>query len=310
MRIALLHRPGATSGGDWVAMVNMAGALYGMGIDIDLCPANAVPDLSAYDFAWLWAACSPDWGLPAAREARRQGARLIITPFWWSRAERQAFYGFPGQDIAPGYTESVAETLTLADVLFTVTESEAAQCLMLDPTAKCHIVPMGTMLPDEVVAGEPQDYVLCIGRIEPHKNQHSLARACERLGYRLILAGSIAHPIYSGMIPGAYYRHGISDAEKWELLSHACVHALPSFFENPGLVHGEALAMGIPAVMGNRGCEPEFYKHYGLYCDPTSIDSIANAVEMAWNCGRRKLAKLPTWIDAANAAREWLRAHA
>jgi len=306
MRVCILHRPNATSGGDWVAQKGYVLGLQSKGIDVETRPANKIGDLKDFDFAHLWAACSPDWGLPAAREAKRQNAKLIITPFWWSRAERQTHYGKAGMDLAPGYTPAVAETLKLADVLFTVTVSEAHQCLQLAGTTNWRIVPMGIEVLGEALP--PDDYVLCIGRIEPHKNQHALAEACNKLGHRLVLFGQTTSEGYTNLVKdrGGWVVSFASgdDYHKKVWLQKARVHALPSFFENPGLSHGEALAIGIPAVMGGHGCELEFYGASGLYCDPTSVSSIAASIETAWSIQRRPPVILPTWSDAADKAIE------
>lgn len=308
MKIILLHRPNATSGGDFVALNGYANALSKAAVTVELRPADNPGDLSTADFVHLWAACSPDWGLPAALEAKRQGARLIITPFWWSRAERQAFYGRAGQDLVPGYTEGVAQTLQLADVLFPVTMSEAQQCWLLAPRAKVHVVPMGVDIPP-TAPQPPGDYVLCIGRIEPHKNQLLLARACLMLGVGLVLIGARGDTRYANYLTeyeNVSWRGDVTDEAKYGLLACARVHALPSFFENPGLVHGEAALLGVPAVMGNRGCEPEFYGAGGIYCDPTSVDDIASAIVEAWGRPRGQWAYVPTWEEAARKALQWL----
>jgi hypothetical protein len=114
MRLAILHRPGGAAGGDLIAANAYARELKSLGAEVELIPANNLQDFSRFDFVQLYAACSPDWGLEAAREVTLQGIPLIVSPFWWSRSERQAFYGQPG-DLYDGYTEAVAETLRMAN---------------------------------------------------------------------------------------------------------------------------------------------------------------------------------------------------
>lgn len=309
MTIIFLHRPNATAGGDFVALNGYTNALKEAGVTVELRSADNPGDLTTADYVHLWAACSPDWGLRAAHETKRQGARLIITPFWWSRAERQAFYGKPGQDLVPGYTEAVAHTLRLADVLFPVTMSEAQQCWLLAPRARVHIVPMGVDRP-QIEQQPAEDYVLCIGRIEPHKNQFSLTKACEMLGVQLSFVGAKGDKRYADYIINEYahvsWFGNVTDGVKYDLLSRARVHALPSFFENPGLVHGEAALLGVPSVMGNRGAEAEHWGAGGIYCDPTSVDDIAAAINEAWRRPRGQWAHVPTWEESAWYALQWL----
>ena len=311
MRVCILHRPGATSGGDWVALNGYADGLRRKGVEVELRNASSLGMLDTYDYVHLWAACSPDWGLLAAHEAKKQGATLIITPFWWSRAERQAHFGRAGLDLAEGYTPAVAETLRLADMLFPVTMSEAVECWKLAPQAPVWVVPMGIDRPSVKAVDVPEDYVLCVGRIEPHKNQYMLAQACHRLGYRLVLVGQTTSEAYTQQVVQASGNRVelIRDADKntrERLLSYARVHALPSFFENPGLAHGEALSIGVPAVMGYKGCEPETYRQAGFYCDPYSLESICEALARAWQMERMPPVFVPTWYEAAGRALEWM----
>ena len=303
MRILILHRPDARGGGDLVALNGYANALRRMGVEIELRWADQVGEIYPFDFVHLWAACSPDWGLPAANEVKRNGGVLIVTPFWRSRAERQAYYGQAGQDLAPGYTDAVAATLALADYLFVVTMSEAVECWKLAPRAHAWVIGMGCDKP-AVQAQPAEDYVVCVGRVEPHKNQLSLACTCKALGVRLELVGAIANFEYARMCKeaGAHLCGELAEQERLDLLSHARVHALPSFFENPGLAHAEAALMGIPGVMGNRGCEPEFFGPSGVYCDPTNPDDIASAIAEAWHRPRKQWAHVPSYDDMAKIA--------
>ena len=309
MRLCILHRPNAISGGDFVALKGYAGALHDKGVEVLLRSANQVGSLDSFDYVHLWAACSPDWGLPAAREVASQNKRLLVTPFWWSRTERQTFFGREGRDLTEGYTPAVAETLRLANVLFPVTMSEAVECWKLAPNKDVWIVPMGIDRPS-VEAQEPEDYVLSIGRIEPHKNQYMLAEACKRLGYKLVMVGKTTSEGYTQQVVEASGNQvtiirDASNEERDRLLAYARVHALPSFFENPGLVHGEALSIGVPTVAGSHGCEPEFYRESPFYCDTTSLDSITHALEDAWSYKRcMPDLELPTWEIAALRALE------
>jgi glycosyltransferase involved in cell wall biosynthesis len=290
-----------------VALHGYSKALSALGVNVELRPANETTDLWRADFVHLWAACSPDWGLPAAQAAKEQGCTLIITPFWWNREERLRFYG-DGDDVVPGYTPAVGETLRLADVLFVITMSEAVECWKLAPGVPAHVIGMGFDRPP-IEAQEPEDFVLCMGRVEKQKNQHSLAAVCKHLGLPLVLLGGARGP-YADMIrehyPEVTFVDHLEGVEKWKLLARARIHACPSFFENPGIVHGEAALLGIPAVMGGHGCEPEFYGQGGIYCDPTDGNDIARAVIEAWNRPRQKWANVPTWEQVASRGLAWL----
>ena len=130
-----------------------------------------------------------------------------------------------------------------------------------------------------------KDFVLCVGRVEPSKNQLALIRALRNEPLPLVLIGSSA---------GAYAdfcreeaRHSIADvlildhmdhAELLEAYVAAKVHALPSWRETPGLAALEAAAAGCNIVVTQNGTASEYFGDLAWYCDPTDIGSIRNAV--------------------------------
>jgi glycosyltransferase involved in cell wall biosynthesis len=157
---------------------------------------------------------------------------------------------------------------------------------------------------------EPEDYVLCLARLEQHKNQVNLAMACRHLGYRLILFGAEADKSIrqQAVALGAEYAGAGDHHTAMELLSQARVHALPSFSETPGMCNMEAALMGVPAVMGNIGAEAEFFGYGGIYADPTDWRHIAAGVEIAWQRGRGEWAYVLPWEQVAMRALEYLEA--
>jgi glycosyltransferase involved in cell wall biosynthesis len=131
----------------------------------------------------------------------------------------------------------------------------------------------------------PQDCVLCAARIEPRKNQLSLLKALRGTGLKLVLIGD--------SMPNrqAYYRQvkqcessdlkildGVPQNELIYLYAFAKVHALPSWFESPGLSSLEAAAMGCNIVASNQAIIKEYFKQYISYCEPGSVASIKDAV--------------------------------
>lgn len=309
MKILILHRPTDIPGGDLLTVAEYAKALRKLDVEVDTRSADELGgDWSEYDFIHLWAACSPDWGLPVAMEAEKQEKPLIITPSWWGREIRQWFYGHAGEDLAENYTPAVAETLKRANVFFCCTMSEAVECWKLAPGVSALARMMGHP-PLNVEVQEPEDYVLCLGRIEAHKNQQTLAQACKMIGVKLICAGHINHPQIADLAvqQGAEIREHLEFDEAMKLLSKARVHALPSFSETPGLANMEAAMLGVPGVMGTVGAEPEFFGDGGIYANPWDANSIAVAITQAWEKPRRPWATIPEWRTVAVKAREWMR---
>jgi glycosyltransferase involved in cell wall biosynthesis len=299
-------------GGDVVAAQDYAEAMRVHGPEVEVRPADALGDVSDFDWVHMWSANAPHWGLSAARAVKRQGVRLAITPNWWSRKARLDYYGYHEQDVAPGYTNSVAQTLQLADVLMVCTMSEALECWKLAPYKAVFHFKHGCALPNGIEQQEPADYqyVICLARIEPHKNQVNLAMACRMLGHPLKLVGSKADASFVRQAEalGAQIVDRMTRQQAIEALAQARVHALPSFSETPGMSNMEAALLHVPAVMGNIGAEPEFFGYGGIYADPTDWRHIAAGIELAWNRGRMEWAYVPSWELVTMSVLEYLEA--
>jgi glycosyltransferase involved in cell wall biosynthesis len=141
-----------------------------------------------------------------------------------------------------------------------------------------------------------QGTVLSIGNIDSRKNLHRLSQACGLLNMKLIIAGAIRDKIYFDKLISENYceiiyighiDHG-SERHK-ELLSQAQVFALPSEVETPGIAAIEAGSAGVPVVITSIGPTYEYFGSAAFYCDPLSVESIANAIKEAKN----KYATLP-----------------
>lgn len=144
-------------------------------------------------------------------------------------------------------------------------------------------------LPGEVVAREG---VLCVGRIEPRKNQLGLIRALRGSGIPLTLVGR------AGRFSSRYYRQCRREAgrevtfldqrsprELRELYRHACVHACVSWYETPGLASLEAAACACPIVVTEGGCTREYFGDHARYCRPDDPATILGAVEASFEHG-------------------------
>lgn len=307
MRVLVLHRPSGLIGGDTGAAQGYARGLRACGIEAEARPANNLSGLADYDLVHMFAAVSPDWGLPAAVAVKQAGKPLIISPIWWTRRPRLDFYGL-GADVYPGYTQHVAQVMNLADLLAVYTMSEALQVWQLLPRKWVHVMGCG----HDGVQGyvqEAEDYVVTIGRIEKHKNQMGLALACRELGYPLHCIGPVADEPYAAKVRalGATVHGEMDHNETMAWLARARVYALPSFSENVSVSSCEAAALWVPAVLGNIGCEPEFFGPGATYCNPADWRDIAQGVAQAWQQPRRQWAIVPTWAQIAEPMVEFMR---
>ncbi len=153
--------------------------------------------------------------------------------------------------------------------------------------------------------------VICAARIEGIKNQLNLIKALNNTGYQLILIGAAA-PNQS-----AYYKKcrdtaaanisfvdHLSQQELLRYYQNAKVHVLPSWFETTGLSSLEAAVAGCNVVISDRGDAKEYFDGYATYCDPSSPESILDAIQKAAASTandelRKKIIDSYTWEIAA-----------
>jgi len=141
--------------------------------------------------------------------------------------------------------------------------------------------------------------VICVARIEQRKNQLNLIKSLAKENVKLVLIGDNYNKRYlneckeaSGKnvkFIGRQSRDMVSSAMKL-----AKVHAMPSFYDTPGLSHLEAGLLGCNLVCGNCGVEEEYFGEHAIYCNPHSTDSIRGAVMYALE--EEKSGELPNII--------------
>ena len=162
---------------------------------------------------------------------------------------------------------------------------------------------------------EDRNYVLFVGRIEPHKNQLGVIRALRGSGLPLVIAGP-DHPHHPGYCEQCRAEGGdrvtftgeIShdSPELSDLYRGARVHVLPSWFETTGLVSLEAALSGCSVVSTSRGHAREYLDDLAWYCDPGKPASILGAVRQGWNTPpspklRQRVWERYTWKHVAEA---------
>lgn len=142
--------------------------------------------------------------------------------------------------------------------------------------------------------------IICVGRIEPLKNQLTLIRALNNSRYQLHLIGAAAtnHRGYLQQCKkeAAENVSFLGALSRQQLLQHyqsAAVHVLPSWFETTGLSTLEAAACGCNVVIGKYGDALSYVGDAAFVCDPASPASIRQAIDAA----------------AAAMPNEWLSAH-
>lgn len=151
-------------------------------------------------------------------------------------------------------------------------------------------------------------FALCVGRIEPNKNQLGLIIALKGTGIELVLIGSERSGGYARLCrewadPTVRFLGPQPKAVVRSALCSARVHCLVGFGETPGLANLEALSNGCPLICGNRSAEREYFGEAARYVDPLDIDGIRQEVRSAISNDSpndpRSVAMLFTWERTA-----------
>jgi glycosyltransferase involved in cell wall biosynthesis len=168
-------------------------------------------------------------------------------------------------------------------------------------------------------------YILFVGTLEPRKNIGGLLEAFARLLQRmthpptLVIAGRgpeagewnarMSQPPLAGHVECRGY---VPAEERESLYRGAQMLVLPSFDEGFGIPALEAMTIGIPVVVSNRGALPEVVGDAGLLIDPDDPESLAAAMQalatdatLRGNLSRRGIerARQFTWAQMARDVR-------
>jgi glycosyltransferase involved in cell wall biosynthesis len=177
-------------------------------------------------------------------------------------------------------------------------------------------------LPDGIEPG----FILAVGTVEPRKNYPRLLAAYRQLRVRaglpqLVIAGRPGWA-YGDTLqrirdePGVRYLGHVDEPTLAALYGSASVLAFPSLYEGFGLPLLEAMAQGVPAVIGRSGALPELAGGSAIEVDPEDVDDIAAGLEKLLSdeslrsklgeAGKRRAAGF-TWDKAAASTLDILR---
>ena len=253
---------------------------------------------------------------------------LVVTSMFMMMQPRWRFRLWKSIDrILPPNTQRLRRrNLHAAHAVIAINDAERRDLVEIfgvDPQ-RIHVIPNGveerffSATPDLFVERYGiSDMVLCVGTVEPRKNQLALIEATAELGVPLVLVGpSFANRIgaaYGERVEQAVARHthvtwipGIDhdDPMLASAFAAAAVHVLPSTAEAQGIVSLEAAAAGARVVVSDLPSLRSLFGNDVLYADPQSVSAIAKATSTALSMPKpdratRRPSWLLTWDDVA-----------
>jgi glycosyltransferase involved in cell wall biosynthesis len=223
----------------------------------------------------------------------------------------------------------VPSEATRRDLLATYPITGLRSTVSVVPEGVSRGVPPGP-LPDRLEPG----FILAVGTIEPRKNYGRLISAYRHLRRESVplLVGDrpgVPELVIAGRPGWAYgdtlerikaergvrYLGHVDDATLSALYSSAAILAFPSLYEGFGLPLLEAMAHGLPAVVGNAGSLPELADGTAIVVDSEDVRSIAAGIERLLSdarlretlsaAGKERAAQF-TWERSAAATRDIL----
>ncbi len=145
---------------------------------------------------------------------------------------------------------------------------------------------------------EKDKSIICIGRIEPIKNQINVVKALfNDVHIKIIFVGKPTNAKYFLKLKELSVKRGnveiipknISQKGLVDFLKKAKVHVLPSFRESPGLATLEALSLNLNVVVSNENYCPintyfsNLINKKVFIADPYDVNSIKTAIVKALN---------------------------
>lgn len=276
-----------------------------LGVEVDINDGD-ITDYSTYDIIHLFNLTRMGETYKYYKQAHRQKKKIVITPIYWNLNK---YYSHMNNveniklwEKCKPYREEIIKG---SQIIYP--NSDIEKCILsedFDIKLNYKIIHHGVEIEHEETPlynlkgrYNLNNYVLCVARITPQKNQLALAKACSKLGINLVLIGNINDNEYfracmtykNVTYLGFMDRYNIYNAYRFSKL-----HVLPGFCETPGLSSLEAAASGCNIVSTIEGSAKEYFKHMADYINPYDDETIISAIEKGLN--KRKNAELKNYV--------------
>lgn len=272
-------------GGDSIQLLTMAKFLRDKGIKIDI-NTGEIKDYSSYDIIHLFNLTRVSETYEYYKMAKSSKKTVVITPIYWNL---EKYYLYTKNEMH--FAMWQANKLIRNEII--------NGCNMIYPAS----IKEMDLIKKEFFCGRPctivyncvdtniktenkqnfREYILCVGRVCPRKNQLILAKICEDLGEKLVLVGDVNNKEYLKKcleLKNILYMGYLEKEYLIGLYRNARLHILCSFLETPGLSNLEAGAMGCNIISTSEGSTEEYFGNLALYCNPYDEGDIYNTVKM------------------------------
>lgn len=247
--------------------------------------------------------------LPVMKEARAAGIKNVLSTICWY-SWKSSWHTYPepksrlismarhaAKEFFPFVPSERKRMMEISDLLLPNSESEAEQLVRYFGADRKKIisVPNGVDLsfsqssPDAFVQKYGfKDFILCVGRIEPRKNQLNMVRALNNLKVPVLFIGQPV-PHYMDYFerckkeaaPNIHFLGALPHESGLLASAYAACHTfvLASWLETPGLAALEAGLAGANVVITTEGATKEYFKEFARYARPESPGDIREKIE-------------------------------
>lgn len=281
--------------GDTSLVIQTAGYLRRRGIEVEI-NCGRVRNISGYDAVHLFNLTRITETYEYFRKARQERIPTVLTPIYWDLSK---WYRFIGDERALREWEFCAsfrqEILSGCNAVYPSSDLERELIGREYGTSLPQTVVYCGIDPKKLLGGTPpeterRDYILCVARICPRKNQLALAWAANQLGVPLLLAGKANQSDYLDRCLAFRNVQYLGLLPFWKLLPlyrNARLHVLCGFVETPGLANLEAAACGCNILSTMEGSAAEYFDDMALYCDPYNEGDILEKLKMGLTRNRQ-----------------------
>lgn len=348
MNVALIIRANAQTslGGDWVQLVSTAKYLRRLDVNIDIKSSGESIDYERYELLHFFNLIRPD---DILKHTRKTSKPFVVSSIYVDYAEHNRksaskMVAFLGRLIHPdtlefikrlartlrngeewptleyllrGHSGSIDKILKSCAGILPNSFSEYQRLIRdYEKPQQVEVVPNGIDTEMFRLASLPPrkaNKIVCVGRIEPRKNQLNLIRALNNSPFELYVVGA-ASENQTGYLKqckqeaaaNIFFTGPMDHKDLAQFYATCKVHVLPSWFETTGLSSLEAGYLGCNVVITDKGDAREYFEDLAFYCDPSDPESIRNAVEQAAKAKvnpalQQKIGKEFTWEQAASS---------